>query len=131
MTLLFWVFIESKRDIHHAMMDAAEDHTGAAHHLRVMWMALVDNGLANPAEFLFVEMMSAEMRNAPLDDPELARMRHEVLDEVQAGIDQRILVDAPVGILETVLASPAMTLAPRASFGGVPVTKDELGRLSA
>lgn len=35
-------------------------------------------------------------------------------------------VAVPVGILETVLASPAMTLARRASLGGGRVTNDEL-----
>ena len=74
-------------------------------------------------------MMSAEIRDAFHGDPVLRKIQQEVLDEIQAGIDQNVLVDVPVEIIEIILASPAITLARRASLSGVRMDEDELHRV--
>lgn len=125
--LLFAVFLEVKRDIHRAMMAAAGDLAGPAERLRAMWFALVNYGFDAPHDFLFVKMMSAEIREPFLSDPDLQKMQTEVLAE----IDQKILVDTPATLIETVLASPAITLARRASLSGRRSDKSELESLFA
>jgi len=124
--LLFWVFQQVKADIHETIMSAAHENTGAASRLREMWFALVDYGFAAPKDFIFVEMMSAEIRDAFRGNPALEQMQGEVLAEIQAGIDQRVLVDAPVKTIEIILASPAITIARRASLSGVQLESHEL-----
>lgn len=127
--LLFWVFKQVKSDIHDAMMAAARGKVGAAERLRAMWFALVEYGFAAPKDFLFAEMVSAEIRDAFQGDFMLDQMVSEVLAEIQAGIDSQVLVHAPVKTLEIILASPAITLARRASIGGVQMEKHELDRV--
>ncbi len=127
--LLFWVFKQVKSDVHDAMMTAAHEKDGAAERLRAMWFALVEYGFAAPHDFLFAEMMSAELRGAFQRDLVLEKIEHEVLAEIQAGIDSQVLVHAPVKTLETILASPAITLARRASISGVQMEKHELDRV--
>ncbi len=56
-------------------------------------------------------------------------METAVLAEIQAGIDQQILVQAPVRTLETILASPSTTLARRASLSGTRPYDAELGTI--
>ncbi len=129
--LLFAVFLEVKRDIHRAMMAAADDLEGPAARLRAMWFALVNYGFEAPNDFLFVEMMSAEIREPFLSDPDLRQIQTEVLAEIEAGIEQSVLVEAPVTIIETILASPAITLARRASLSGRRTDKSELESLYA
>jgi AcrR family transcriptional regulator len=124
--LLFWVFKQVKTDIHDAMMTAARGQDGAAARLSAMWFALVEYGFAAPKDFLFAEMMSAEIREAFRGDLALKQMESEVLAEIQAGIDSKVLVHAPVKTLEIILASPAITLARRASIAGVQMEKHEL-----
>ncbi|MCV6825670.1 MULTISPECIES: TetR/AcrR family transcriptional regulator [Halocynthiibacter] len=127
--LLFWVFKQVKSDIHDAMMTAARGKDGAAQRLRAMWFALVEYGFAAPRDFLFAEMMSAEIRDGFQEDLVLKQMQSEVLAEIQAGIDSEVLVHAPVRTLEIILASPAITLARRASIAGVEMEKRELDRV--
>lgn len=124
--LLSWVFLEVKRDIHTTMMEAAGPHEGAAARLHAMWFALVDYGLGAPDDFLFVEMMSAEVRDPRPEDAEIGRIQDEVLAEIQAGIDQGVLVEAPVTTIETILASPAITLVRHASLSGTSPEPTEL-----
>lgn len=127
--LLFAVFLAIKESIHSAMMRAAEPHTGAADRLRAMWFALVDYGFEAPADFQLVEMMSAETRAAFRGNADLDRIQTEVLAEIQAGIDQGVLVDANVRYIETVLASPCITLARRASLSGVRPQLEEIRQI--
>ncbi|MEM9595187.1 MAG: TetR/AcrR family transcriptional regulator [Acidobacteriota bacterium] len=124
--LLSWVFLEVKRDIHNAMMGAADTLEGAAARLQAMWFALVDYGLRAPEDFLFVEMVSAEVREPSPEDEEIGRIQGEVLAEIRAGIDEGVLVEAPVTTVETILASPAITLVRHASLSG---TRPERGEL--
>ncbi|WP_193221938.1 TetR/AcrR family transcriptional regulator [Amylibacter sp. SFDW26] len=127
--LLFWVFLQLKRDIHKTMMDAAGDLQGASLRLRAMWFALIEYGFNAPQDFLLVEMMSAETRPSFLENSELQAIQNEVLGEIQAGIDQRVLVNVPTATIETILASPAITLARRASLSGIQIEKEELDRI--
>lgn len=127
--LLFWVFKQAKADIHEAMMSAARTKDGAKERIRAMWFALVDYGFAVPKDFLFVEMMSAETRDEFLSDPTLEEMQREVLSEIHAGIDQQVLVKVPEKTIEIILASPAITLARRASLSGTQLEGGELGRI--
>lgn len=124
--LLFSVFLDIKHDIHQAMMTAASRHRGAAERLRAMWFALVNHGFDAPADFQLVEMMSAEIRPAFKDNDALKKLQSEVLAEIQAGIDEGVLVDVPARRIETVLASPSITLARRASLSGVRPDQDEV-----
>lgn len=117
--LLLSVFLDIKYDIHHTMMAAAAPHKGAADRLRAMWFALVNYGFDAPADFQLVEMMGAEARPSLRDNKDLERIQLEVLAEIEAGINQQVLVDAPVHHIETVLASPCITLARRASLSGL------------
>lgn len=127
--LLFSTFIEIKHDIHNTMMTAASRHSGAASRLRAMWFALIDYGLAAPSDFQLVELMSAETRPEFNGNADLKRMQTEVLAEIQAGIEQRVLVEAPVRQIETVLASPCITLARRASFSGICPPQEEVSQI--
>lgn len=127
--LLFWVYKQVKSDIHDAMMTAAREKDGATERLRAMWFALVEYGLTAPKDFRFTEMMSAEIRTALQEDLLLNKMRLEVLAEIEAGIDSQVLLQAPVTTLEIMLASPAITLARRASIGGVQTERCELNRV--
>lgn len=127
--LLFSVFLNIREDIHSTMMKAAEPQMGAADRLSAMWFALVDYGFDAPADFQLVEMMSAETRPAFRGNEELDRMQSEVLAEIQAGIDQKVLVDANVRYIETVLASPCITLARRASLSGLRPDQDEVSQI--
>ncbi len=127
--LLLSVFLDIKRDIHAAMMGAAANQTGAADRLRAMWFALVDYGFAAPADFQLVEMLSAEVRPVLKKQDTLEKIRAEILAEIQNGIDQNVLVDAPVRQIETVLASPSITLARRAYLSGVRPDKEELTQI--
>lgn len=127
--LLYSVFLELKRDIHHAMMTAAANHTGAANRLRAMWFALVDYGFDAPADFQLVEMMTAEIRPAFRANVDLQKLQNEVLAEIQAGIDQKVLVDVPAHRIETVLASPSITLARKASLSGVRPDQSEVDQI--
>lgn len=124
--LLSWVFLEVKRDIHTTMMDAASAREGATARLNAMWFALVDYGLRAPKDFLFVEMMSAEVRDPSPEDDEVRQIQEEVLAEIQAGIEQGVLVEAPVTTIETILASPAITLVRHASLSGTSPDRAEL-----
>ncbi len=74
-------------------------------------------------------LMSAEIRGAFRGDPVLKQIQQELLDEIQAGIDQKVLVDVPVETIEIILASPAITLARRASLSGVRMDAGELNRV--
>lgn len=96
-----------------------------------MWFALVHYGFEAPHDFLLVEMMSAEIRDPFRENVELRQMQAEVLAEIQAGIDQQILIQAPVRTIETILASPAITLARRASLSGSRTDENELERVFA
>ncbi|WP_298969421.1 TetR/AcrR family transcriptional regulator [uncultured Roseobacter sp.] len=127
--LLFWVFLEVKRDIHRSMMDAARECVGPAARLRAMWFALVAYGFKAPQEFLMAEMMSAEIREDIRQSGQLRDMQDAVLAEIQAGIDQKVLVQTSVRTIETILASIAITLARRASLGGSPTGQEELDRI--
>lgn len=127
--LLFAVFLDVKRDIHRAMMDAAASHSGPQARLQAMWFALVNYGFASPHDFLLVEMMSAEIRNEFQENTDLKRLQTEVLAEIQQGIDEGVLVSAPVRTIETVLASPAITLARRASLSGEKIDDGEVKRI--
>ena len=124
--LMIWVFKKVKSDIHDAMMSAASEKVGANDRLRAMWFGLVRYGFAAPKDFIFVEMIGAEIRNELSGDPDLEQMQSDVLAEIQAGIDQRVLVEAPVKTLEIILASPAITIARRASLSGVTMDDSEL-----
>ncbi len=124
--LLFWVFKQVKSDIHDAMMTAAREKDGAKGRLRAMWFALVEYGFSAPKDFLFAEMMSAEIRDTFHGDLVLEQIGIEVLAEIQAGIDSQVLVQAPAKTLEIILASPAITLARWASIGGGQMEKREL-----
>ncbi|MCF3593878.1 TetR/AcrR family transcriptional regulator [Rhodobacteraceae bacterium LMO-12] len=127
--LLFWVYKQVKSDIHDAMMTAAREKDGATERLRAMWFALVEYGLTVPKDFQFTEMMSAEIRTAFQEDMLLNKMGSEILAEIQMGIDSQVLVQAPVKTLEIILASPAITLARRASTGGAQMERCELNRV--
>jgi len=127
--LLLAVFLDVKNDIHRAMMTAASQHIGAADRLRAMWFALVDYGLNAPAEFQLVEMMSTEVRPAFRGNKVLIKFQSEILAEIQAGIDQKVLVDVPASRIETVLASPSITLARRASLSGVRPEHGEVAQI--
>lgn len=59
----------------------------------------------------------------------IRQMQDEVLGEIQSGIDQGVLVEAPVTTLETLLAAPAITLVRRASLSGDPPEAAELERV--
>ncbi len=127
--LLFAVYLEVKRDIHRTMMDAAAPHDGAASRLRAMWFALVGYGFDAPQDFLLAEMMNAETRNDVHDNKELNRIHTEVLLEIQKGVDEGVLVAYPVETIETVLASPAITLARHASMSKKPADREALERI--
>ncbi len=127
--LLFWVFKQAKSDIHDAMMSAARTKVGAKDRLQAMWFALVNYGYAAPKDFLFVEMIAAETHDELRNDPDLERMQKDVHDEIQTGIDHHVLVRVPVRTIEIILASPAITLARRASLGATPMESDELRRI--
>lgn len=127
--LLLAVFLDVKHDIHKAMMAAASEQLGATDRLRAMWFALVEYGFNAPADFQLVEMMSAEARPAFRDNKVLTKIQLEVLTEIQAGIDQRILVDVPANIIETVLASPSITLVRRASLSGARPMHGEVAQI--
>lgn len=127
--LLFSVFLDVKRDIQQTMMNAANAHQGAPARLRAMWFALVAYGFDAPQDFQLVEMMSAEIRDSIHQNTELQQMHAETLAEIQAGIDQKALVQTSVRTIETILASPAITLARRASLSGAQTDKDELERI--
>lgn len=127
--LLFWVFKQVKQDIHASMMSAAQGKTGATERLRAMWFALAEYGFAAPKDFLLVELLTAETRNAFRGDPVLEQIQKELLAELQAGIDQQVLVSAPVEILEIILASPAMTLSRRAALSGTRIDPDALANV--
>ncbi|MEM1207530.1 MAG: hypothetical protein AAGN66_30125, partial [Acidobacteriota bacterium] len=60
------------------------------------------------------------------EDEEIGRIQGEVLAEIRAGIDEGVLVEAPVTTVETILASPAITLVRHASLSG---TRPERGEL--
>jgi len=124
--LLCWVFMQIKRDIHAAMMDAANKHSGAAKRIRAMWFALVEFGFSSPKEFMLAEMMNAAPLKILLESEELAKMRADVATEIQSGIDENVLVDIPVVTISTVLVSPATLLARRVSLGGVIPETSEL-----
>lgn len=127
--LLFAVFLDVKRDIHSAMMEAAAEHSGAKARLRAMWFALVDYGFRLPQDFQFVELMSSETRIQFSDNEELQKIQAEVLAEIQKGIDDGTLVDVNVKTIETVLASPAITLARRVALGRQGIESDEVERI--
>ncbi|WP_298985032.1 TetR/AcrR family transcriptional regulator [uncultured Roseibium sp.] len=127
--LLFAVFLDVKRDIHDAMMSAAAQHQETADRLRAMWFALVDYGFRAPRDFQMVELMSTETRIQASDNEDLKRLMSEVLAEIQQGIDDGTLVKASVRTIETVLASPAITLARRVAMGRQGIDKDEVERI--
>ncbi|WP_298818971.1 TetR/AcrR family transcriptional regulator [uncultured Roseibium sp.] len=127
--LLFAVFLDVKRDIHDAMMSAAAQHQETADRLRAMWFALVDYGFRAPRDFQMVELMSTETRIQASDNEDLKRLMSEVLAEIQQGIDDGTLVKASVRTIETVLASPAITLTRRVAMGRQGIDKDEVERI--
>lgn len=127
--LLFAVFLDVKRDIHDAMMSAAAQHQETADRLRAMWFALVDYGFRAPRDFQMVELMSTETRIQACDNEELKWLMSEVLAEIQQGIDDGTLVKANVRTIETVLASPAITLARRVAMGRQGIDKEEVDRI--
>ncbi|MFG5382277.1 hypothetical protein [Yoonia sp. R2-816] len=126
---MFWVFKKAKSDIHAAMMAAAGKGDCPRKRLRSMWFALVEYGFAAPNDFIFVEMMTAEIHKAFEGDPELEQIQTDVLSEIQAGIESNVLVQAPTETIEIILASPAITLARRASGTGVRMDRAELERV--
>lgn len=116
--LLFAVFLDVKRDIHSAMMSAANVENTSAKKLRAMWFSLVDYGCRAPKDFLFVEMISAEVRSAVQKDTCLQDMRSEISLQIENGITDETLVEASVQSIELMLAAPAMSLARKASMTG-------------
>lgn len=129
--LLFSVFLDIKRDIHRAMMQAAHDHKTSKDRLRSMWFALVDFGMQAPGEFRLAEMMGSESRAHFDDMAELEVMQGDVLAEIQAGIDDGTLVNTPARTIETILASPAITLARRAALRGDHPNQEEIEQIFA
>lgn len=129
--LLFSVFMEVKRDIHAAMMTAAADQQGAAARIRAMWFALVHYGFRAPGDFQLVELMSSETRVQFSGNEELKQLQSEVLAEIQKGVDDGTLVNTSVRTIETVLASPAITLARRVAMGRQMIDEDEVERIFA
>ncbi|WP_299473898.1 TetR/AcrR family transcriptional regulator [uncultured Roseibium sp.] len=127
--LLFSVFMEVKRDIHAAMMTAAADRQGPAARIRAMWFALVDYGFQAPGDFQLVELMSSETRVQFSGNEELKQLQSEVLGEIQKGVDDGTLVNTNVRTIETVLASPAITLARRVAMGRQVIDDDEVERI--
>ncbi len=124
--LLAWVFLQVKQDIHQAMMNAANEHSGAANRIRAMWFALVNYGFESPKDFVLVELMSAAPSVLVKDNPQLVQIETEVHEELHAGIDEKVLRDLPVMTIETVLASPAIILARRAYLNGTRTEMEEL-----
>ncbi|WP_171179663.1 TetR/AcrR family transcriptional regulator [Ruegeria sp. HKCCD8929] len=127
--LLFAVFLDVKRDIHSTMMEAAAEHRIAASRLRAMWFALVDYGFRLPKDFQFVELMNSETRIQFSGNEKLRQIQAEVLAEIQQGVDDGTLVDVNVRTIETVLASPAITLARRVALGRQGIESDEVERI--
>lgn len=127
--LLFTVFLEIKQDIHRTMMSAAAPHVDPAGRLKAMWFSLVEYGFRLPQHFQLVEMMSAEIRPEFQSNTDLKRMQSDVLAEIQAGVDGGVLLDVPVRTIETILASPSITLARRASLSGVRPSDEEVKQI--
>lgn len=129
--LLFAVFLDVKRDIHATMMEAASEHVGAEARLKAMWFALVEYGFQAPGDFKIAELMGSETRAQFHGNEELKQIQAEVLGEIQSGIDDGTLVNENVRIIETVLASPAITLARRVSLRGEYADPEEVERIFA
>jgi len=127
--LLFSVFLDIKNDIHNAMMSAAAEKEGAAERLKAMWFALVDYGFRAPGDFQIVEIMSSETRLQISQNMQLKAIQADVQREIQQGIDDGTLVNADARTIETVLASPAITLARRAVLSKKPADRDEVERI--
>ncbi len=74
-----------------------------------------------PGDFKVAELMGSERRAHFCDNEEVEQIQAEVLDEIQSGIDYGTLVNENVRIIETVLASPAITSARRVFLlGSIP-----------
>lgn len=127
--LLFDVFLQVKRDLHTTMMNAAGDKVGAKARLKAMWFALVDYGFQAPGDFLIVELMSSETKPLFLENEELIAINAAVPAEIQSGIDDGTFVQTNASTIETVLASPTITLARRAYVSGKHISQEEVERV--
>ncbi|WP_130406392.1 TetR/AcrR family transcriptional regulator [Thalassococcus sp. S3] len=127
--LLFDVFLQVKRDLHSTMMAAAGDKVGAEARLKAMWFALVDYGFRAPGDFLLVELLSSETKPPFLEHEELRSINATVPAEIQSGIDDGTFVQTNASTIETVLASPAITLARQAYISGERIRQDEVERV--
>lgn len=116
--LLFAVFLEIKRELHAAMMMAANVHAASASRLRAMWFALVGYGCTSPDEFLFAEIMGSDIRTADRRHEELDRIGDEILLQIENAIEDGTLVNASVAAIEVMLSAPAMKIARRSFFAG-------------
>lgn len=127
--LLFNVFLQVKRDLHTTMMAAAGQKVGAESRLKAMWFALVNYGFQAPGDFLIVELMSSETKPPFLENQELREINAAIPAEIQSGIDDGTFVQTQASTIETVLASPTITLVRRAYISGKRVSQEEVERV--
>ena len=118
--LLRATFIEAKRAIHAALMDAAAGHPGAEGAIRAQWFALHAFVEDRPGTFLFAEQAMAAGLVDRAHEPELERMAEEMLEPIERGLADGTLRPAPAAAIASVLSAPAVQLARRRAMGTAP-----------
>lgn len=111
--LLRATFLEAKRAIHRALMEAASDHAATIDVIRAQWFALHRFVERDPGTFLFAEQAMGAGLVGEDERAELARMAAEMLDPIERGLADGTLRSAPPAAIASVLTAPAVQLARR------------------
>ncbi|MBO6918879.1 MAG: TetR/AcrR family transcriptional regulator [Rhizobiaceae bacterium] len=127
--LLFAVYLAVKTDIHNAIMGATNAQQKTEDKIRAMWFGLVEYAIKAPQDFLFVEMLAPEARVNSRNTSALDDMRNEILQQIEDGITNGILVKAGTRSIELMLAAPAISLAKRASLMGTVPDQEQLNEV--
>ncbi len=107
-SLLQAIYMEIKRDIHTTLMRAQKAHPHARDGIRAMWFGLFEYAVAYPNNFAYSELISAAQLLQAQQRAELAVLQQEIVDVISDAIADGTLVAAPVSVILSVLAAPAL-----------------------
>ena len=115
--LLRATFLEAKRAIHGALMEAAAGHASTRDAIRAQWFALHRFVESDPGTFLFAEQAMGADLIGEGERAEFDRMACEMLAPIERGLADGTLRPAPPAAIASVLSAPAVQLARRRAFG--------------
>jgi len=118
------VYLGVKRDIHDALMNAAETGDTSKKRIRAMWFALLAYACDAPNDFLFSELMHGGTILTPDDAATLDAMVDDIMGVLQAALDDGTLRPVPLKVVELMLTAPAFQMARRSVLRAVPVDLD-------